>query len=32
VGEEVRKSVLDFLNSIFSEPGFNSTYITLIPK
>lgn len=32
VGEEVRKSVLDFLNSDFFEPGFNSTYITLIPK
>jgi hypothetical protein len=32
VGEEVRKSVLDFLNYESFDPGINSTFITLIPK
>jgi hypothetical protein len=32
VGPEVRKSVLDFLNSDCFDAGINVTYITLIPK
>jgi hypothetical protein len=32
VGEEVRRSVLDFLNFEIFDPGINSTFITLVPK
>jgi len=32
VGEEVRQTVLDYLNNEVFDPGINSTFITLIPK
>jgi hypothetical protein len=32
VGEEVRQTVLDFLNNESFDPSINSTFITLIPK
>jgi len=32
VGDEVRKSVMDFLNLGTFDPLINSTYIVLIPK